>query len=55
MAPSSPFDAMGTQKAIAAQIVDSGADYVFASKGKQETLHQEVIVHVVGLHQTTNS
>jgi predicted transposase YbfD/YdcC len=37
------IDAMGTQKAIAAQIVDSGADYVLALKGNQEALHQEVI------------
>src|SRR6266446_402402 len=41
------IDAMGTQKAIAAQIVDSDADYVLALKGNQETLHQEVIDHVV--------
>ena len=41
------IDAMGTQKAIAAQIVDSGADYVLALKGNQETLHQAVIDHVV--------
>ncbi len=37
------IDAMGTQKAIAAQIVASGADYVLALKGNQETLHQQVI------------
>src|SRR6266404_2184809 len=41
------IDAMGTQKAIAAQIVDSGADYVLALKGNQETLYQAVIDHVV--------
>ena len=41
------IDAMGTQKAIAAQIVDSGADYVLALKGNQETLHQAAIDHVV--------
>src|SRR5476649_2227006 len=41
------IDAMGTQKAIAAQIVDSGADYVLALKANQETLHQAVIDHVV--------
>jgi predicted transposase YbfD/YdcC len=40
------IDAMGTQKAIAAQIVDSGADYVLALKGNQETLHQAVIDYV---------
>ena len=40
------IDAMGTQKAIAEQIIDSGADYVLALKGNQETLHQAVIDHV---------
>jgi predicted transposase YbfD/YdcC len=37
------IDAMGTQKAIAEQIVDGGADYVLALKGNQEALHQAVI------------
>jgi len=37
------IDAMGTQKAIAEQIVDAKADYVLALKGNQETLHQAVI------------
>src|SRR5580704_5131090 len=36
------IDAMGTQKAIAAQIVEQGADYVLALKGNQETLHDAV-------------
>jgi predicted transposase YbfD/YdcC len=40
------IDAMGTQKAIVAQIVDSQADYVLALKGNQETLHQEVIDYI---------
>jgi predicted transposase YbfD/YdcC len=40
------IDAMGTQKAIAEQIVDNGADYVLALKGNQETLHQEVIDYI---------
>jgi predicted transposase YbfD/YdcC len=40
------IDAMGTQKAIAAQIIDSGADYVLALKGNQETLHQEVVAYI---------
>jgi len=40
------IDAMGTQKAIAAQIVDSEADYVLALKGNQESLHQAVIDYV---------
>lgn len=37
------IDAMGTQKAIAEEIVAGGADYVLALKGNQETLHQSVI------------
>jgi predicted transposase YbfD/YdcC len=40
------IDAMGTQKAIAAQIIDGGGDYVLALKGNQETLHQAVIAHI---------
>src|SRR5665213_391310 len=40
------IDAMGTQKAIAAQIVDSGADYVLALKGNKESLQQAVIDHI---------
>src|SRR3954468_6929390 len=37
------IDAMGTQKAIAEQVIDGGADYVLALKGNQGTLHQAVI------------
>ena len=40
------IDAMGTQKAIAEQIVASGADYVLALKGNQGTLHQAVIDYI---------
>jgi predicted transposase YbfD/YdcC len=40
------IDAMGTQKAIAAEIIERKADYVLALKGNQETLHQEVIDHI---------
>jgi predicted transposase YbfD/YdcC len=40
------IDALGTQKAIAEQIIDGGADYVLALKGNQETLHQAVIDYV---------
>ena len=36
------IDAMGTQKAIAEQIVDGEADYVLALKGNQETIHEAV-------------
>jgi predicted transposase YbfD/YdcC len=37
------IDAMGTQKAIAKQIIEGEADYVLALKGNQETLHDAVI------------
>jgi predicted transposase YbfD/YdcC len=40
------IDAMGAQKAIAAEIIDGGADYVLALKGNQETLHQAVIDYI---------
>ncbi len=40
------IDAMGTQKAIAAQIIEGKADYVLAMKGNQETLHQAVIDYI---------
>lgn len=41
------IDAMGTQKAIAKEIVDGNGDYVLALKANQETLHDAVIDHVV--------
>jgi predicted transposase YbfD/YdcC len=40
------IDAMGTQKAIAATIIDRKADYVLALKGNQETLQQAVIDYI---------
>jgi predicted transposase YbfD/YdcC len=40
------IDAMGTQKAIAEQIIESKADYVLALKGNQGTLHQAVINYI---------
>src|SRR3954465_8805036 len=40
------IDAMGAQKAIAAQIVEGEADYVLALKGNQEALHQAVVDHI---------
>ena len=40
------IDAMGTQKAIAEQIIEGEADYVLALKGNQETLHQAVIDYI---------
>jgi predicted transposase YbfD/YdcC len=41
------IDAMGTQKAIAKQIVQGEADYVLALKGNQDSLHQAVIDYIV--------
>jgi predicted transposase YbfD/YdcC len=35
------IDAMGTQKAIAARIVEKGGDYVLALKGNQSSLHED--------------
>jgi len=40
------IDAMGTQKAIAAQIIHGGADYVLAVKGNQETLERGLLEHI---------
>lgn len=39
------IDAMGTQKAIAKQIIEQEADYVLSLKGNQGTLHQEVALY----------
>jgi predicted transposase YbfD/YdcC len=36
------IDAIGTQRAIAAQIIDRGADYVLALKSNQQTLYEDV-------------
>jgi predicted transposase YbfD/YdcC len=40
------IDAMGTQKAIAEEIIRGGADYVLALKGNHETLHRAVVEHI---------
>lgn len=40
------IDAMGTQTAIAQQIVDSEADYVLVLKGNQETTHQQIVDYI---------
>jgi len=42
------IDAMGTQKAIAEEIIRGGADYVLALKGNHENLHRAVIEHIDG-------
>jgi predicted transposase YbfD/YdcC len=36
------LDAMGTQKAIASQIIEKGGDYILALKGNQGTLNEDV-------------
>lgn len=38
-------DAMGTQTAVAGQIIDQGGDYALALKGNQGNTHKEVIDH----------
>jgi predicted transposase YbfD/YdcC len=40
------IDAMGAQKAIAAEVIRGGADYVLALKGNHESLHRAVIEHI---------
>ncbi len=40
------IDAMGTQKAIAAEIIDGKGDFVLGLKGNQGALHQAVIDHI---------
>ncbi len=40
------IDAMGTQKAIAAEIIGGKADYVLALKRNHESLHTAVIKHI---------
>lgn len=40
------IDAMGTQTAIAQQIVDGGGDYILALKGNQETLFEGAVEYL---------
>src|SRR5262245_8933283 len=40
------IDAMGTQKAIATEVIRGKADYVLALKGNQEPVHRAVIAHI---------
>jgi predicted transposase YbfD/YdcC len=42
------IDAMGTQKAIAAQIIEGEADYLLALKRNQGSLHESVIAYIHG-------
>ena len=46
------IDAMGCQTAIAAQIVDKGADYVLALKENQGSVHHEVVHLFADAHAT---
>jgi len=45
------IDAMGTQTAIAQQIIDQKGDYVLALKGNQSTLHDQVRMFFENLKQ----
>jgi predicted transposase YbfD/YdcC len=45
------IDAMGTQTAIAAQIVDGGGEYVLALKGNQSSLYDELSNYFVQAQQ----
>src|SRR6516165_1125007 len=40
------IDAMGAQKAIAAEVIRGKADYVLALKGNHESMHRAVIGHI---------
>jgi predicted transposase YbfD/YdcC len=40
------IDAMGAQKAIAAEVIRGKADYLLALKGNHESLHRAVIEHI---------
>jgi predicted transposase YbfD/YdcC len=44
------IDALGCQRAIAAQVQEQGADYVLALKGNQPTLHQTVVAAFTEAH-----
>jgi predicted transposase YbfD/YdcC len=46
------IDAMGCQRAIAAQLQEQGADYVLALKGNQPTLHHTVVTAFADAHAT---
>jgi len=40
------IDAMGAQKAIAAEVIRGRADYVLALEGNQESMHRAVVAHI---------
>ena len=47
------IDAMGCQRAIAAQVQEQGADYVLALKGNQPILHQTVVAAFAAVQAAT--
>jgi predicted transposase YbfD/YdcC len=47
------IEAMGCQRAIAAQLQEQGADYVLALKGNQPTLHATVVAAFAETHTPT--
>lgn len=49
------IDAMGTQKAIAQQIIEQGGDYVLSLKGNQGTLNEDVRTFLEAEIKKTNS
>jgi predicted transposase YbfD/YdcC len=49
------IDAMGTQKAIANQIIEQGGDYVLALKGNQGTLNEDVRTYLEAEVKKTGS
>lgn len=48
------IEAMGTQKDIAAPIIEQDADYVLAWKGNPGTLHQETIAYFDYLEKSSD-
>lgn len=46
------IDAMGTQTAIAAKIIDGGGDYILALKGNQASLHQATMEYIAKQSET---
>ena len=46
------IDAMGTQTAIAAKIIDGGGDFILALKGNQASLHQATMEYIAKHSET---
>lgn len=49
------IDAMGTQKAIAQQIIEQGGDYVLALKGNQGSLNEDIRLFLETEYENTSS